>query len=368
MHHFFKIILCFSLLATSLPAVAQTSWPSPEVEKLYKNARDLHSQGKLDQAITKYLQALNIAPEVTVLYRDLGQAYFLTGNNEKAKETLEPVIKSGSADEQTYQTLAATYVKLNDEKKGRKTLEEGIVKYPHSGMLYHELGLWYEKKKDRSEEDMEKALMAWLRGIEADPAYHINYYEAARAYMASNRPPVWSIIYAETFINIEQQTPRSHETRAMLLAAYKRLFNSVGKLAPPAAPAKPKKGAPIDNGFEQAVYETYIKLAPVVSDGVTTETLTMLRTRFLMDWSLQYAQKYPVSLFYRQDQMIREGYFDIYNQWLTGRAENQAQYEAWNRYHPEDMPDFEEWLKDHSYRPVASDAYNMKYVEDIFKK
>jgi tetratricopeptide (TPR) repeat protein len=359
-------LLIFSLLL-SITAQAQTSWPSPEVEKLYKNARDLHSQGKLEQAITMYLQALNIAPDVTVLHRDLGNAYFMTGAYEKAKETLEPVVKSGRADEQTYQTMASTLVKLDDERKGRKMLEEGIERYPHSGMLYHELGNWYETKKDKDDDDMEKALTAWLRGIEADPAYHINYYESARAYMSSNRPPVWTIIYAEIFINIEQQTPRAHETRAMLLAAYKRLFNSVGKLAPPTAP-KPKKGAPVDNGFEQAVYDTYIKLAPVVSEGVTTETLSMLRTRFLMDWSLQYAHKYPVSLFYRQDQMIREGYFDIYNQWLFGRAESQPQYEAWNRYHPEDMPDFEEWLKEHSYRPVAGDAYNMKYAEDIFKK
>jgi len=367
MQYFLKILFVFIALITGASSYAQTSWPSPEVERLYKNARDLHAQGKLQQAITLYLQALNIAPDVTVLHRDLGQAYFLTGEYEKAKETLEPVIKNGFADEQTYQAMASTYVKLNDEKKGRKTLEESVEKHPNSGMLYHELGLWYENKKDRNEKDMEKALAAWLRGIDVDPAYHINYYEAARFYMTSNKPPIWTIIYAETFINIEQQTPRAHETRAMLLAAYKRLFNSVGKLPAPVAP-KPKKGAPEDNGFEQAVYDVYIKLAPVVADGVSTETLTMLRTRFLMDWSLQYAQKYPVSLFYRQDQMVREGYFDIYNQWLFGKAESQAQYDAWNRYHPEDMPDFEDWLKEHTYRPVAGDNYNMMYVEDIFKK
>jgi tetratricopeptide (TPR) repeat protein len=354
------IIMC-ALTSMSLHLSAQTTWPSPEVERMYKEARDLHSQGKLQPAIKMYLQALNIAPEVMILYRDLGQAYYLTGAYQNAKETLDPVIKHDAADEQTFQIMAATLTALNDRKKARSILQKGLEKYPHSGLLYHDLGAWYE-----ADQNMEDALKAWLDGIEADPAYHVNYYEAARAYMYSNKPPIWSIIYGEIFINIEQQTPRANETRTMLLAAYRKLFNSVLKAEPPKF--KGKKGEEAESSFEQAVYDVYMKLAPVVTDGITTENLTMLRTRFMMDWTLQHSGKYPFSLFYRQDKMIRDGYFDIYNQWLFGRAENQQQFEAWKQFHPDDLPDFEEWLQDNKYRPAAGDFYNKKEVKGIFSR
>lgn len=356
-----RFVIAILLVLHGAVAYGQTKWPSPEVERMYKEARDLHAQGKLPQAITIYLQALNIAPDVMVLYRDLGQAYYLTGTYEKAKETLEPVIKNDAADEQTYRTMAGVYTALNDKKKARGILSKGIERYPNSGLLYHELGVWYE-----TDRDMEAALKAWLDGVAADPAYHVNYYEAARAYMYGNRPPVWSIIYGEMFVNMEQQTPRANETRTMLLAAYKKLFNSVLKTEPPKF--KGKRGEAPEVAFEQAVLETYLKLAPVITDGITTENLTMLRARFMMDWNMQYSRRFPVSLFYRQDRMIREGYFDIYNQWLFGKAENQHQFEAWKKFHPDDMPDFEEWLQANAYRPVAGDNYNTKDIKGLFNK
>jgi hypothetical protein len=126
---------------------------------------------------------------------------------------------------------------------------------------------------------------------------------------------------------------------------------------------------PESNGFEQAVFNTYIKLSPVVADGITAENLTMLRTRFMMDWYQQhFNEKYPFTLFRRQDEMIRDGYFDIYNQWMFGKAENAQMYDAWTKFHADAIPDMEEWLKENKYMAVASDAYNAKEVEGIFLK
>jgi hypothetical protein len=172
----------------------------------------------------------------------------------------------------------------------------------------------------------------------------------------------WAILYAEMFINIEQQTPRSHDMRKMLMNAYTKLFQSVeaakfGKTAPTRAA-----------NFERAVYNTYIKLSPVVRDGFTAENLTMLRTRFMMDWfTMGYNKRYPFSLFSRHDDMIRNGYFDIYNQWLFGKAENAAVFDAWTKFHPEAIAELNEYLKANMYRPGAADFHNNKDA-DLFKK
>ena len=67
--------------------------------------------------------------------------------------------------------------------------------------------------------------------------------------------------------------------------------------------------------------------------------------------------------------MIRYGYFDIYNQWLFGKAENPAQFEAWTKFHNDAMPELDEWLLQNKMRPVAGDAYNnIEGVDQLFTK
>jgi tetratricopeptide (TPR) repeat protein len=360
-----KVCTIYILLLAATTTIAQgqtIAWPSPEVEQMYNEAREQNARGNLRQAITLYQQALQIAPGIMVLYRELGKAYSLAGANEEAQKTLEPIIKSGDADEQTFQALGTSYYASGSYRKAKSTFEAGVERYPHSGIIYNAWGKMYEEDKQE-----EEGLKTYIKGIEADPGYHLNYYDAAQAYMTTNKP-VWAIMYGEMFINMEQQTTRSQETRTMLIRAYNRLFNAIAREETPRYGKKQDATASSTNGFEEAVYSIYIKLTPVVADGMTTENLTMLRTRFLMDWYLQYAQKYPFTLFQRQDELIRDGYFDIYNQWLFGKAENAAQYDAWNKFHPDAMPDMEEWLKANKFQPTAADAYNTAQLNGIFLK
>lgn len=354
------ILSSLSVIIFSFNAFAQTNWPSPEVEQMYKDARGFSMQGNLREAILLYKRAIQIAPNILVLQRDLANAYYLSGNNEEARNTMEPIIKSGEADEQSYQIMAASLDDAKEFKKARNMLDKGLEKYPHSGLLYHEMGKLYENDNNKK-----SALKYWLEGIQQDPSYHVNYYEAARTYMETTKT-VWAIIYGEIFVNLEQQTPRANETRVMLIAAYKRLFNSFAVGDMPKFNSKKKSIEP--EGFEQAVYNTFLQLSPLVSDGVNTENLIMLRTRFMIDWWKQYHQKYPFTLFNREDEMLREGYFDAYNQWLFGKANNQLEYEAWTKFHPETMPAFDNWLREHPMQPTASDFYNDKDVDIFMKK
>lgn len=360
MKHFLRYLSSFTILLIALQASAQTRWPSPEIEQMYNEARGQLTQGNLQQAIMLYSRAIRIAPDVMVLHRDLANAYYLAGYYEEAQKTLEPIIKSGQADEQSFQVMSASYLEQKEDKKARSYLQKGLERYPHSGMLYNQMGKMHE---DLQKE--EEALTNWLEGIEQDPAYHLNYYDAARTYMRTNKT-VWAIIYGELFINLEQQTARANETRTMLLAAYKRLFNSFAVGDMPKYKSKEKISAP--TGFEGAVYNTYLKLSPVVSDGFNIENLIMLRTRFMIEWGEENAARYPFTLFKRQDDMLRKGYFDTYNQWLFGKAISPQEYDAWNKFHVKEMPALEQWLAAHPYQPVRGDVYNRKEVDGIFDK
>ena len=360
MHPVYKYILFLGFIFSAREIQAQSNWPSPEVEQMYNTARNYMTNGNLQQAIVSYRQAIQVAPDQMVLHRDLGRAYFLSGNSQQAQEILEPILKSGEADEQTYQIMASIQGTSGDKKKMRSTLLRGLGSYPNSGILYHELGKMYE-----ADNDLEKALTAWLDGIQKDPAYHVNYYEAARMYVMTDKP-VWTIMYGEVFVNIEQFTPRSQETKEMLLNAYKKIYYTapVGDLPRYSKNAKVAQ----TNDFESAVLATLMKLSPVVRDGVNTENLTMVRTRFIMEWITTYGNKYPTALFNFHDKMLRSGYFDAYNQWIFGKAENEQQYEAWNTFHKQTMPEFQAWLQQNKFTPTSGDFYNSKQVSGLFEE
>ncbi|MCB0699899.1 MAG: tetratricopeptide repeat protein [Chitinophagales bacterium] len=354
------IFILLLSLSVAVPASAQSIWPTPEVEQLYKEARDFHSRGNLREAIIRYQQAIQIAPDIVLLHRELAHSYYLAKGYDEAIATLDPIIKQQKADAETYKIMTECLIAIGEEKKAKKLLRQGVEALPNAGVLYHQMGLMYE-----SNNEVVYALESWLDGIERDPTYHLNYYEAARTYMKTNKT-VWAIIYAEMFINIEQQTPRSYDTRRLLLESYQKLFNTVATGTVPKFGATGRETGPV--GFEEAVYDTYIKLSPVMSDGITTENLIMLRTRFLMDWTVQYAERFPHSLFARHDDFVRNGYFDMYNQWLFGKVENLQQYDAWMKFHENAMPRFETRLRQSPYKPLKSDFYNDKVVDGIFDK
>jgi len=354
------ILIVTVLLSCRCDAQEAGYWPSPEVEQMYKQARDYLSKGAIKQSIILLQQAIQLAPDVVLLHRDLAQALNLAQNYDEAYATVAPLIRNGQADELTYQIAGAALFGKGETKKARKIIESGVKAYPASGILHHELSRYYEANND-----MEFALDALLKGIQVDPFYHLNYYDAARLYLNTSKP-VWTIIYGEIFANLERQTNRSLDTRKMMIQAYQKLFSTVG------TSSVPKFGNAITEGeepsFEAAVMQVFMQLAPVVSDGITTENLVMLRTRFAMDWSSTFANKFPFTLFTYHDKMLREGEFDAYNQWLFGMAENPKQYESWNSFHPQVMPDFEAWVRTSQYKPTAADFYNSKDVRNLFPK
>jgi hypothetical protein len=105
-----------------------------------------------------------------------------------------------------------------------------------------------------------------------------------------------------------------------------------------------------------------------MGDGITTENLIMLRTRFAMEWMTYYAAKYSYSLFTYHDKLLRDGQFDAYNQWLFGKAENVALYNSWTQFNPSAMPGINSWMQQNRYNPTSADFYNTKEISSLFSK
>ena len=341
-------LLCILLVFNAGTAIAQTpDWPSPEAEQMYQQGMNSLSRGNTQEAIAIFQKTLQVAPRTFVVRRSLAQAYQLGGENDNAIKVLEPIFSSQEADPECYRIAAQAWSGKNEFTKARKTLNDGIGAHSKSGMLYYELGLLYEQQND-----YEKALKSWLDGIANDEEYHLNYFEAAMAYMRTDNA-IWPIIYGEIFVNKEPNTQRGYQARILLLDAYKKLFFTPSKEV---TGEKPFGYTP--SNFEEAVKQTYMSLFFVVSDGISTENLTMLRSRFIISWKNNFAARYPFSLFNYQEQLMRDGNFDAYNQWLFGKVENPKEFDLWAASFSQDMNRMQQIRASAPLKMVQTDDYN----------
>lgn len=321
---------------------------SPEIRKMQETAQDYQNRADYDNAIMMYHQAIRLAPNNVALRRDLAYAYYLSGDADKARTTLQPVLASEAADEQTYQVGAAIENVLGNNAKARRMVSDGLKKFPNSGLLYNSKGNLY--MADKKPKD---ALKSWNEGIEAEPSLPVNYYNAAKAYYGQDNA-VWALLFGEQFVNLEQNTARTTEIKKMMLDAYRKLF------APGADDKLPEfrsseSRQTTGSNFESAYKNVMLHNAIVLGSGIQTETLIMLRSRFLLDWSKNYQQRFPFTLFDFQDKLMREGHFDAYNQWMFGAVDNTQAFSLWIKNNTKAYGAFETWLQRHPLRPAVSD-------------
>lgn len=306
-----------------------------------ETARTFMRSGDFDNAILVLNNALKQDANNLELKKNVVLAYTYKRDFAKALELAKPLIEENDADEQTFQVAGNVYRALALYKDGEKMYKKGLKKFPNSGPLYSEYGEMLWDNKDYS------AINQWEKGIEVAPSYAGNYYNAA-SYYYFTKDKIWTLIYGEIFVNMESLTERSTEMKKMLLDTYKqKLFTDVD--------SKDKK----KSDFEKAVAETYDKQSSLTAKGITLETLNMIRTRFILDWYANYAKKFPFKLFDYQQQLIREGMFEAYDQWLFGPVNNLAAFDQWTKANSETYTKFTAFQKGRIFKMPQGQHYQV---------
>lgn len=307
-----------------------------------ETAQAFMRSGDFDNAILVLNNAIKQDNKNPELKKNLVLAYTYKRDFAKALEVAKPLVEDNDADEQSYQVAGNVYRALALYKDGEKMYKKALKKFPDSGPLYNEYGEMLWDNKDYS------AINQWEKGIEVAPSYAGNYYNAA-SYYYFTKDKIWTLIYGEIFVNMESLTERSTEVKKMLLDTYKqKLFTDVDR--------KDKK----QNDFEKAVAETYDKLSPLTAKGITIESLNMIRTRFILDWFSTYASKFPFKLFDYQQQLIRNGMFEAYDQWLFGPVDNLAAFDQWAKANSEAYTKFTDFQKGRIFKMPQNQHYQAK--------
>jgi tetratricopeptide (TPR) repeat protein len=346
MRLFLKSLVFSTLLCNGYITNCFSQLNDPEAIKMQENAKKDMDRGNYSNAILLYNQAIKLEPNDVGLRRDLAYAHYMNGTVDKGKAIISEVLKTDYADELTYQVAAAIESKSGSNNKAKNILNTGLKKYPNSALLYYNLGnlLSLEGKEKQS-------LQHFINGIKADPNYASNYFALAKYYEKNN--PLWSILYYETFVNLEPYTKKTAEAKTNLYKSYIAYFQKTNISALPSFGNTNNKTN--FNNFEAVVKNLIDNNVAAISNGINTESLAMLRTRIILEWNLNYADRFPYSLFSYHDKLLKNGHFEAYNQWLFGANENSTAFSNWIKTNNKEYNNFENWFEINILQPTISD-------------
>lgn len=315
---------------------------SQDASSLHQTAKTYMRQGDYNNAIVVLGNALKKDPKNLEIQKDIAFTYYLQRNYSKALEVSKPLLERKDADEQCYQITGLVYKAMEERKECEKMYKQGLKRFPNSGVLYNEYGemLWTKQDYD--------AIKWWEKGIEMDPNYSSNYYNACKYYYFTI-DKVWSLIYGEMFVNLESYSKRTPEIKSILLEGYKKLFTDL----------KLQKN---QNQKVALFVPTYLTVmndqASTVTPGITAESLSILRSKFVLEWFDKNASKFPFRLFEYQRQLMKEGLFDAYNQWIFGAAQNLTDFQNWTTAHTEEYNRFINFQRNRVFKVPTGQYYH----------
>jgi tetratricopeptide (TPR) repeat protein len=339
-----KKLLISGFVLLSLQGLCQQQ----DTKTMQENARSFVSKGDYNNAVLVLNRAVEQDPENTQVAKDLAFALYLKTDLNKAEETIKPLLDKRDADVTVYQVAGLIYKAKEELNEAEKLYKKGTRKFPESGVLYNDYGelLWF--KRDNN------SIKQWEKGMEVDPNYSANYYNAAKYYYYT-ADKTWSIIYAEIFVNMESYSRRTIELKYLLLESYKKLLTDTDIM----------KDQNSKNPFQTAYLTTISRTAPVISMGISPESLTILRTRFILDWDDKYASRFPFRLFEYHRQLLKAGLFEAYNQWLFGPIQNLTAFQNWTNKHTEAYTEFTSFQQGRVFKlPQGQNYQSMQNKKD----
>jgi Tfp pilus assembly protein PilF len=313
-----------------------------DVKSVQETAKNYMKQGDYSNAVLVLNRGLQNNSDNLDLQKDLAFAYYLNRDYVRGLEVAKKFPDRQDSDVQSFQILGMIYKAIEEVKDCEKMYRAALKKFPNSGMLFNEYGEMLWSKKNYSD-----AIKQWEKGIETDPGFSGNYYNATKYYYFTP-DKVWSLVYGEIFVNLESYSKRTAEIKNVLLDSYKKLFND----------ANITKDQDTKNEFVKAFLESMKSQSSFIgTNGVNPETLSAVRTKFILDWFTKNATKFPFRLYEYHQQLLKSGMFDAYNQWIFGTAGNLPAYENWTKTHQEEYNKFDYFQHNRVFKLPAGQYY-----------
>jgi len=175
-----------------------------KLNELISQGVAFHDQGKYEDAIMKYKQALEIDKNSTLANYELSYTYFSSGKYEEAIKYSTNVIKQNSDNlHPAYIILGSSLDLTGKAKDAIKIYEEGVKKFPDSYLLYYNIALTCYNQKE-----YDKAEKAAINAITIKPT-HGSSHLILSVIMRDKGQRVKSILAMYYFLLLEPNSNRS---------------------------------------------------------------------------------------------------------------------------------------------------------------
>src|SRR5215218_9922160 len=161
-----KYLVCFFFFCSTLLSLRAQEANQQET------ARTFMKDGDFDNAILVLNRALQSDPNNLDLQKDLVLSYYYKRDYVNALDKVKTALDRDDADVVTYQLAGNVYKALEQPKDAEKLYKRALKKFPTSGALYSEYGELLWATQDYS------AIEQWEKGIQQDPSFAGNYYNA----------------------------------------------------------------------------------------------------------------------------------------------------------------------------------------------
>ncbi|MGE5621292.1 MAG: tetratricopeptide repeat protein [archaeon] len=329
------------LLTFLLPNIlsGQVNQNKQKARDILSKAIDTMDQGDVKSAITMLNEACSLDPETPEYLFELGYAYYLNKDYSKAIEILNRTLSMKDVTDQYYQMLGNIYDETGQSDSAIRIYNQGLEKFPNSGRLFLESG---NMKKNAPGE----ALRFYEEGINADPEFPSNYYNAAKIYCSSSER-LWGVLYGEIFMLLEPGTKRTEKMSKLLFDTYSKaiLFESDTSIV--ISFCKNETVIPGSNRlpYVSGLIEPVMAFSTFGENKITLESLSRIRTNFIKNYfQNESANQYKNILFEWHKTLIEEGVFEAYNHWLFMKGA-EDEFLEWKKNNSEKFSSFINWMK-----------------------
>lgn len=333
----YNLTFCFLL-------VCLTGFTQPETPKqLRETAKASLQKGDYDKALQLLDRARLVEPNNLEILKDLSFTNYLKRDFAKAIEIGKEITVRADADQQSFQMLGLSYKAIAAYKECAKLYKLALQKFPKSGLIYNEYA-----ELLAAENDLGGAIAQWEKGIEVDPGYSSNYYNATMYYV---RYKSWlrALLYGELFLNLESYSTRTEEIKNQLPPIYTNIL-SPGMI-------DQLQNARTATDFDKAILASLTKAASGEKNEIIIERIISLRKRFIKDWAQEKQARYPFQLFDNQQYLLSQGLFDAYNYWVFSTMITQDAYNAWVNSHPKESEAFKTLQQNKVFKIPAGQYY-----------
>jgi len=219
---FSKVFLTGWLAAASwLVAQAQSATEAPG---LVREGVALYDEGRYEQALAKYQQALAAAPGDPTARAELAMTYLALRRNAEAISTSRQLLQEQPASSPSVYATYGNALDANQQPtEALAAYAQGLRQHPTSYILFFNQGVTLAQRKRAAE-----ALLSFRHAVVCNPAHGSSHLLLGQILLGSPGGRVPGVLALARFLVLEPTSPRAAQARQLLDQALLQGLNRTG--------------------------------------------------------------------------------------------------------------------------------------------